>query len=442
MANVEFPEKLRFLLEPWRYKIALSGRGAAKSWSYARALLLIGVNPSILGRQHDSMFIVCARETMKSINDSVHRLLAEQIKELELQDEYDIQQNAILGKNNHTEFVFHGLRHNIKNIKSVESADIVWVEEAANVSKESWDILIPTIRKDKSEIWVSFNPELDTDETYKRFVLNPPPTAKVVRLSWEDNPWFPQVLRDEMEYMRQTDPEKCDHIYGGQTTSAVEGAIFKLEMKACEEEGRICSVPYDRTRPVQTFWDLGFDDCTSIWFVQPDPIAGVYRIIDHMEDSGKTLDWYVRQMQAREYVYGAAWLPWDGLKRYKKLGGGKSTEEILRKAGFQVRFVSMLPVFEGINAMRMIFPQCVFDRDKCTDGLQSLRRYQWGPMVEGRKQREPLHNDASHSADAARYMAIAIRFPEAKPEDEDDDRRKIPGGRQLLGSGGSYAPFS
>ena len=161
--NVEFPEKLEFLFQPSRYKVLYGGRGSGKSWGVARALLVIGLQKSTR--------VLCAREFQNSISDSVHALLADQIKSLGLEDFYTVQNTSIFGKNG-TEFLFAGLKHNITKIKSFEGVDVCWVEEAQTTSKSSWDVLIPTIRKENSEIWVTFNPELDTDETYKRFVDN------------------------------------------------------------------------------------------------------------------------------------------------------------------------------------------------------------------------------------------------------------------------------
>jgi phage terminase large subunit len=163
--RAEFPEKLQGLFQPARYKVYYGGRGSAKSWSVARALLIIGA-----GR---TLRIVCAREIQKSIAQSVHQLLKDQIAALGLTDFYRVTDTAIIGLNG-TEFTFVGLKHNIQSVKSLEGADICWVEEAQTVSKSSWATLIPTIRKPESEIWITFNPDLNTDDTYVRFVKNPP----------------------------------------------------------------------------------------------------------------------------------------------------------------------------------------------------------------------------------------------------------------------------
>src|SRR6185437_280562 len=280
--NAQFPEKLGFLFRPSRYKVAHGGRGGAKSWGFARALLILGAQKSLR--------ILCTRETMKSITDSVHKLLSDQINELGLSSHYEVLRHTIVGRNG-TEFIFAGIRQNVGNIKSYEGCDIVWVEEAQTVSKHSWNVLIPTIRKNGSEIWISFNPELETDETYQRFVVSPPQGAQVVRVNWRDNPWFPETLRLEMEDLRKRDPDECEHVYEGNCKQAIEGAVYRAELAAAEREGRLARVPWDSQHPVHTFWDLGFGDNTSIWFAQSMPFE--FRIIDHLSWSLLGLNHYV-----------------------------------------------------------------------------------------------------------------------------------------------------
>ena len=160
----QFPAKLKCLFDPEhsRFRVLYGGRGASKSHSISRALLCKGVEKTLR--------ILCAREFQTSIKDSVHKLLVDQIYNLGLESKYEVTQTTIRGSNG-TEFIFAGIKNNINGLKSIESISICWVEEANNVTATSWDILIPTIRKENSEIWISFNPELPTDETYKRFVI-------------------------------------------------------------------------------------------------------------------------------------------------------------------------------------------------------------------------------------------------------------------------------
>lgn len=398
--EAHFPAKLEFLFQPKRYKVAYGGRGGAKSWGFARALL-------ILGRQK-KIRVLCARETQRSIADSVHKLLKDQIQDLGLQGFYTVTTSSIVGANG-TEFIFAGIKQNISNLKSYEGCDYCWVEEAQTVSKNSWQVLIPTIRKEGSEIWVSFNPELETDETYQRFVLKPPANSEVVKIDWRDNPWFPQVLRDEKDQLKERDADAYEHVWEGICKQTVEGAIYRAELIEAEKSQRICRVPYDPIRPVDTFWDLGFGDSTTIWFAQS--VGFEFRLIDYVEGSQQSLQFYLRELQSRSYVYGTDFLPHDA--RAHELGSGRSIEEQIKLAGRKVKVVPKLPVFDGIAAARAVFPRCWFDAEKCADGLQALRHYRYEHDEKlGTFKREPLHDWASHGADAFRYFAVAIREPE------------------------------
>lgn len=399
--TANFPEELRFLFEPARYKVAWGGRGAAKSWNFGRALLLQG------GQR--PLRILCARETQKSIADSVHQLLKSQIIELGLDKFYEVEKASIYAKNG-TEFIFSGLKHNVDNLKSIEACDICWVEEAQSVSKSSWETLIPTIRKENSEIWVSFNPDLETDETYRKFVTSPPPGAIVKRLTFRDNPWFPEVLRREMEHLRETDYDAYMHVWEGCCISVIEGAVYANELHELDKSQRITRVPYDPAFPVNTYWDLGYGDCTAIWFSQV--VGFEYRLIDYLEDSKRPLEHYLKLLQNRGYLYGTDWLPHDAQAR--QLGSGKSIEELMRAAGRRVEIVPRLSIADGINAARTIFPVCWFDSERCQDGLTALRHYRYGEVATlGSPTREPLHDAASHGSDSFRYFALGCKRPKS-----------------------------
>jgi phage terminase large subunit len=394
--KAEFPEKLQFLFQPARYKVAYGGRGGAKSWGVARALLIQGAASPLR--------ILCAREFQNSITESVHHLLQSQIAELGLETFYGVQNTTIKGANG-TEFVFAGLRNNITKIKSFEGVDRVWVEEAQTVSKSSWDTLIPTIRKDGSEIWLTFNPELETDETYQRFVKNPPGDASVVKINWDDNPWFPETLRKEKDELKARDPDGYQNIWQGECRVTLDGAIYARELRLAQEEGRIRSVPYDAARQVQVFFDLGWADSTSMWFAQT--VNQEIRLIDHYSASQQPLQHYLGVMQHRPYLYGTVWLPHDA--KAKTLATGRSVEELVTAAGRNVRIVPNLSIADGINAVRTIFNRLYFDEQKCSEGIQALRHYRYDTNPDTKElSGRPLHDWSSHSADALRYLAVAI----------------------------------
>lgn len=399
--RAEFPTKLRALFQPARYKVLYGGRGGAKSWGIARALLIQGATKPLR--------VLCAREIQKSIGESVHKLLSDQIKALGLSDFYEVQKTVIKGANG-TEFTFHGLRHNVANIKSAEGADICWVEEAQTVSKSSWATLIPTIRKPGSEIWVSFNPELESDETYRRFVSNPPTGAVVIKVNWSDNPWFPAVLKQEMLDLKAKDPDAYLTVWEGHCKQVLDGAIYANEIRAATAEQRITRVPYDPSKPVHTFWDLGRADMTAIWFAQV--VGFEFRLIDYYENRGHALAHYLKLVQGKPYVYGEDWLPHDA--QNELLASERTIEQQMQGFGRAVRIVPKIGVADGINAARTLFPRIWIDAERCADGLQCLRHYRYDVDPEtGQYSKNPLHDWASHGADAFRYLAIALTEPEA-----------------------------
>jgi phage terminase large subunit len=401
--DAQIPEPLAFLWDPARFKVAYGGRGSAKSWSFARALLVEA--------SRRPLRILCARETQKSIADSVWQLLVDQIRGIpHMHRNFEIEKASIRAILTGSNFAFAGLKHNINELKSFEGADICWVEEAQAVTKSSWDVLIPTLRKPGSEIWVTFNPDLESDDTYQRFVVNPPPDAIVRKINFRDNPWFPDVLQKEMEHCRDTRPDDYMHIWEGCCISMLQGAIFANELRAVDAEQRITRVPYDRTRPVDCYWDLGYGDLTAVWFVQQFPFES--RLIDYMEGERQSIEHYLQAKQARGYLYGKDWLPWDIGMHARQMGSGRSIEELMRQAGCKVHILPRLTKADQINAARTVFPSCWFDREKCADGLQALRHYRYGEnKTVGGPSKEPLHDWASHASDAFMYFAIGSKTP-------------------------------
>ena len=227
MKTVTFPTAYQELFRPHRYKVFYGGRGSAKSWSVARALLLLGYQRKLR--------ILCSREYQRSIAESVHRLLCEQIDALGLSGFYSTTRDTIRGQNG-TEFIFKGLHFNPTEIKSTEGVDVCWIEEAQSVSADSWETLSPTIRKEYSEIWVTFNPMDEADPTYQRFVASPSDDAFVQKVNYDKNPYFPDVLRKEMEWVKARDYEAYLHIWEGEVRKHSNAVIFSGRYKVEEFE--------------------------------------------------------------------------------------------------------------------------------------------------------------------------------------------------------------
>lgn len=221
---IKLPDYAAPLFEPYRYKVLKGGRGSAKSYTVARALLIRGTQRK--------RFVLCAREFQNSIADSVHKLLLEQIHEMGLDHFYSHTRDTITGKNG-TQFVFKGVHRNVNSIKSIPGITDLWIEEAHTLSNHSWEVLVPTVRDPDSEIWVTYNPESEDDPTHVKFCGKdgPPENSLVITANWRDNPWFPEVLRAEMEHMRRTNYELYMHIWEGETRSNSDAQIFKNKWK-------------------------------------------------------------------------------------------------------------------------------------------------------------------------------------------------------------------
>ncbi len=437
--KIQIPDKLQPLYDDRiRYLILEGGRGGAKSHGVATSQLLRGTKRPML--------FLDAREIQKSIADSVHALLEKKVRELGLQDFYKVLDTEIRGKNG-TKFIFAGLRHNVDNIKSIEDVDECWVEEAHSVSDGTWKKLIPTIRKEispccfvklgmdngdgkpcskckktipndeilPSRIVLTYNPDLEDDPTHQRFNVNRPSNSVLIRMNWRDNPWFPNVLRREMEDLRDKNYPEYLNVWEGECKASVEGAVFKDEMQKVKEEGRIMHVPYDKTKPVDTFWDLGRGDKTAIWFAQT--IGYEYRILNFYQNNRKHFSHYVKIVKDLPYAYGTHYLPHDA--KHEQLAAEKSIEQQAYEAFSNVIIVPKIAKkILSLDAARGIFDACVFDKENTPDGVTCLRKYAYKvDEVTGKTSRVPEHDTPySDGADAFQCLAMAMQPTYTKPK--------------------------
>lgn len=384
------------------------------------------------------------REFQNSIEESVHKVLSDQIRLLGLEKFYLIEKAHIYGTEQfdasgrslgRTTFSFEGIKNNTNRIRSYEGIDICWAEEAIKITRASWSVLTPTIRKEGSEIWMTFNPELEEDYTYERFVKRVQREGRrleegifetdstiSVKMTWADNPWFPEVLAKDKEEARllglqaghEQDYSDYLNIWEGHCLQVLHGAVYARELMRAREEGRVGLVPWERAWPVDTFWDLGRADQTVVWFAQR--VAMQYRVLACYAASQQHIGHFTKELQSREFLYGTHYLPHDA--KAKRLGSKRTIEEMVRGAfpNSSVRIVPKLSVADGINAARVVFPQCWFDERQCEDGLHGLRHYRYN-VVNGQLSNEPLHDWASDFADAFRYMAVSMR-PEGRSSSE------------------------
>lgn len=403
--KLQVPAKLKPLLYPARYKGAYGGRGGAKSHFFAEQLILkCFVSPTRA---------VCIREVQNSIKDSVKQLLIDKIQKLGLDTQFEVLESEIRGP--HGSFiVFKGMQsYNASNIKSLEAFDIAWIEEAQTLSQHSLDLLRPTLRKEGSEIWASWNPRFKTDPIDKFFRKSPPPEAVCVQINWRDNPWFPEVLRREMEHDFEVDEDKAEHIWNGGYGNA-QGSILGKWVGKAERAGRIHdAVKYDTDgADIVVTSDIGFHDTASWWYWQP--VMKGYKLLKYEGDSGMDADEWIPRIQASIMALGCKkvgkiWLPQDA--KAKTFQSKHTTAERFLKA-FGVEHISIVPPtkkLDQINAARTVIEKCEFNRTECEAGLDGLSAWEFEYNEENAVfSREPKHNWASHPSDAFAYGCIVM----------------------------------
>ena len=398
--SARFPKALKILFEPARFKVLRGGRGSGKSWGVARAILLRCAK--------EKTRVLCTREIQKSIQQSVHQLLGDQIEALGLKDYFEILEKEIRGVNG-SEIYFSGLSDiTATTLKSFEGVDICWCEEAQSITERSWKILTPTIRKEGSEIWITYNPELESDPTHQRFVVNPPPDCVSVLMNYTDNPYFPKVLEQDRQHAEKTmKPEDYRHTWEGACKPAVEGAIYFDSMSQTIAGGRIRNVPHDGSLKTHVIFDLGMADSMSIILCQK--VASEIRIIHYIEGNQRILADYSAELKQlrlddQPMNWGHVYLPHDGFA--KKHQTGKMDAEILQGLGWSVMPTPNTSVNNGIDRAREMFPRVYFHEQRAARLIECLKRYRWNISQKTNEAVSPLHDEFSHGSDCFRYLAM------------------------------------
>ncbi len=421
VSRLQLPRKLKFLLEMHPYKVAYGGRASLKSTSFAASLLTLGL--------HQSLRILCLREVQKTLADSSHLLLKDQIAKLGYGSRYDVTDNAIRGGHAETLFRFAGLSDQTsESMRGYEGFDIFWFDEAQAIKRRSFQIALPTLfRTPGAEAWVSFNPSMDTDEVWERFVVNPPPGAVVQEMNWRDAAkvgWMSQ----ENERLRQYDmiysKNEYENIWEGKPRTVVAGAIYAAEVVEMITEKRYRPIPYDPRLPVHRVWDLGWNDRMVVVMVQK-PHPSALNVINYLEESHITYAAMIAAMDRLGYKWGEDWLPHDAAQHDPK--SGTNAFKLLEALGCKIGYVQGKPGIPKsdpearIKAARMMWPRLYMDNSKHdtpTDRpdrllgaahlMERLKRYKRiVPRTTGEPS-SPEHDIASHGADAFGGLAEIV----------------------------------
>ncbi len=421
------PKLIPVFLGEARYRGAYGGRGSAKTRSFAKMTAVRGYQWGMQGLEGQ---ILCAREYMNSLDESsLEEVKAAIASEPFLAEYYEVGEKYVRSKDGRIRYVFSGLRQNLDSIKSKARILLCWVDEAEPVSEAAWQKLVPTVREDNSEIWVTWNPERKNSDTHKRFRLDPPKDSKIIELNWQDNPWFPEVLNQErMEDLRAR-PDQYNHVWEGEFVTVVEGAYYAKALVEAKSAGRISNVAKDPLMTVRAFWDIGGTgakaDACSIWIAQF--IGREIRVLDYYEASGQPLSTHVQWMRDNGWNKALCVLPHDGATNDKVYD--VSYDSALRDAGFETEVVPNQGKGAAkmrIESARRLFPSIWFNASTTEAGREALGWYHEKRSTDDRNiGLGPEHDWASHGADAFGLMCVAYEEP----------RQKKKHSRENIGSG-------
>jgi phage terminase large subunit len=405
--SIKTPRVFAPLLKPARYKGVYGGRGSGKSHNFAESLIEWCV-------MHPGTRWACIREVQKSLEQSVKRLLEDKMDSLGVRHMFDVKQYEI-GTPGGGIIIFQGMQnHTADSIKSLEGFDGAWVEEAQSLSQRSLDLLRPTIRKEGSELWFSWNPNLETDPVDALLRgETPPPDSIVIEANYQDNPWFPDVLRAEMEYDQRRDPDKYAHVWLGKYQRNSEARVFK---NWTVEE---FDSPAGATFRLGADWGFAVDPSVLVRchldgrrlyvdyeaYMVGCEIDMLPDLFDRVPDSRK---WFITADSARPETI--SYMQRHGYPKINAaIKGARSLEE-------GVEFLKSYDI--------VVHPRCVHTIDELT-----LYSYKTDPLTG--LILPVLEDKKNHVIDALRYACEAVRKA-AKPK-KDDKRTHYQGAGGWLG---------
>jgi phage terminase large subunit len=412
------------LTKPARYKGAHGGRGSGKSHFFAGHMVEYAL-------ETHGFRGLCGREVQKSLKESAKRLIEDKLAEYRLGEAQGFKVfRDVIETPGDGAIMFAGLQdHTAESIKSFEGIDVAWLEEAQSISARSLTLLRPTIRKDGSEIWASWNPRRKQDAIDMLLRgMNPPPGAVVVRANWSDNPWFPSVLDAERKDDLANRPDQYDHIWEGGYATVIEGAYFAQHLAEARRQGRIGRVAADPLMATRVFVDIGGTgakaDAFAMWVAQF--VGKEIRVLDYYEAQGQPLAAHLAWLRSRGYEKASIWLPHDGATNDKVYD--VSYESAFRGAGYGVTVIPNQgkgAAAMRIEAARRRFPAIWFNEPTCGPGLEALGWYHEKIDEERRTGLGPEHDWSSHGADAFGLMCVAYEEPVAKTSTAKFTPRKV-----------------
>jgi phage terminase large subunit len=428
-ARVEVPPKLIEVFDGEAdVRASWGGRGSAKTRTFAKMTAVRGYIWDQAGREG---IILCGRQFMNSLDDSsLEEVKAAIRSEPWLLAHYEIGEKYVRTKSGRIDYKFAGLDRNLDSIKSKARILLCWVDEAEPVTEEAWQTLIPTLREEDSELWVTWNPKRKASATSKRFRDSKDPRTKGAEMNWRDNPWFPDIL----ERVRQKDlaerPDTYEHIWEGAYATMVEGAYYAKSLTLAKQQGRIGRVAADPLMTLRAFVDIGGTgakaDAFAMWIAQF--IGKEIRVLDYYEAVGQPLGTHLIWLRSKGYEPDRCqiWLPHDGSTNDKVFD--VSYESALRQAQYSVTVVPNQgkgAAKARIEAGRRLFSSMWFNEATTAPGREALGWYHEKKDEARNIGLGPEHDWASHGADAFGLMCVA--HEEQTYQDDDDDEQNHTG---------------
>ena len=389
---------------------AHGGRGSGKTMTFAKMTAIRAYMWDQAGRKG---VIVCGREYLNSIDDSS---LAEVKSAIEsepwLAPHFDIGEKFIRTKSKRISYKFSGMdKKTIKSLKSKAKILLLWADEAESITEKSWDIVIPTLREEDSELWVTWNPARKSSPTDIKFRQRKNDRMKIAEMNWRDNPRFPAILERQRLQWLKDDPDSYQHVWEGDYATAVKGAYFTKQLAAMKQEGRLSRVAIDPNMKRRLFVDIGGtganSDAFTMWGAQF--IGREVRTHHYYETVGQDVGYHLTWMRENGYVENNTeiFLPHDGATHDKVIN--VSYESALTAAGYSVTVIPNQgrgAAMARVNAARRIFPSVWMNEERTTAGVEALGWYHEKWDEERDIGLGPSHDWASHGSDAFGLMAI------------------------------------
>lgn len=411
--QIHLPDKLiPVFLGEADYRGAYGGRGSAKTRSFAK---MSAVRAAMWAEEGRQGVIVCGRAYQNSLKESSLSEVKMAIQEEPfLSDLFDVGENYICTRDGNVWYDFVGVNVKPKSIKSKARILLFWGDEAEDFIEPAWEVIIPTVREDGSETWVTWNPEKRKSPTDKRFRLDPPTRSKIVEMNWRDNKKFPEKLNRERLDDLAKRPDEYAHIWDGAYRTAVHGAVYGREIAALYARQGILKLPYEESKPVHMAWDLGWGDAMAIVLWQQ--IGYEYRILYYMEGTHRTVASFAKDLKELPYTYGHIYLPHDGENH--NIISGTSAKKTLEDL-FPNCVVHVIPATDDNTqhaAVRNVFPKAVFDEKGTALLIERLSSYRYPLHQDGSTASTPVHDSASHGAKAFAYMATGYDMAHDRPK--------------------------